>query len=211
MRNIAKGREPASLTQHRQTPHANYDNYQHKDALRQCLVSEQRGICCYCMRSIHPTEGLMKIEHWHSKSRYPQEQLLYSNLLGSCMGGDGQRESVRHCDTAKGTKDLSLNPAMRDHHVEEQIRYLPDGTISSSDVPFRDELTSVLNLNAANLKNGRLAALRGLQGMLRTRGGLTKQHWQKLLEEWSGTSHANDLQPFCGVIVYWIKKKLARL
>lgn len=211
MRNIAKGREPASLTQHRQKPHADYDNYEDKNTLRQCLVSEQRGICCYCMRPIHPVEGSMKIEHWHSQNRTPHEQLVYSNLLGSCMGGDGQRESVRHCDTAKGTKDLSRSPAIRDHHVEEQIRYLSDGTIGSSDVNFSGELNGVLNLNAAHLKNGRLAALRGLQGMLRKRGGLTKQHWQKLLEEWSGTSHANDLQPFCGVIVYWIKKKLGRL
>jgi hypothetical protein len=153
----------------------------------------------------------MKIEHWRSQDGYPVEQLIYSNLLGSCMGGDGQRDSVRHCDTAKGNKDLSRNPANRDHPVEEVIRYLSDGTIASSDAAFDDELSDVLNLNAAHLKNGRAAALHALQEMMKKRGMLNKQRWEKLLGEWSGTSHMNDLQPFCGVIVYWVRKKLARL
>jgi uncharacterized protein (TIGR02646 family) len=210
MRSIVKGHEPASLTQHRATPQATYENYRDKDTLRVSLVSEQRGLCCYCMQSIRPTEGSMKIEHWHSQDRYPVEQLIYLNLLGSCMGGDGQRDSVRHCDTAKGNKDLSRNPANRDHHVEEVIRYLSDGTIASSDATFHDELSDVLNLNAAHLKNGRAAALHALQEMMKKRGTLNKHRWEKLLEEWSGTSHTNDLEPFCGVIVYWIRKKLAR-
>jgi uncharacterized protein (TIGR02646 family) len=210
MRNIVRVRVPASLTQHRATPQATYENYREKDTLRASLVSEQRGICCYCMQSIRPVEGSMKIEHWHSQGGYPDEQLVYSNLLGSCMGGDGQGESVKHCDTAKANKDLSRNPANPDHHVEEVIRYLSDGTIASSDATFHDELRDVLNLNAAHLKNGRAAALHALQEMMKKRGTLNKQRWEKLLEELTGSSHTNDLQPFCGVIVYWIRKKLAR-
>ena len=212
MRNITKGVEPPSLAQHRLTSHADYDNLSHadKDTLRQCLVTEQRGLCCYCMQSIRPVEGSMKVEHWHCQDNYPDEQLAYSNLLGSCMGGDGQRDSVKHCDTSKGNRDLSRNPANRDHHVEELIRYLPDGTITASDEMFNAELSVVLNLNAAHLKNGRVAALRALQEMMRKRGTLNRQRWERLLGEWNGQSHTNDLRPFCGVIVYWIRKKLAR-
>lgn len=44
MRNITKGREPASLTQPRAIPSADYDNDQDKDTLRACLVSEQRDL-----------------------------------------------------------------------------------------------------------------------------------------------------------------------
>jgi len=210
MRNITKGREPTSLTHHRATPLADYDNYLDKDTLRAFLVSEQRGICCYCMQAIQPVDGAMKIEHWRSQYQHPGDQLIFSNLLASCMGGDGQRNSVKHCDTAKGYKDLCRNPANRDHHVEELIHYLGNGTITSPDAQFNGELSNVLNLNAALLRNGRTAALRALQKMLSVRGSLTKQQWEKLLGEWSGTSHTNDLQPFCGVIVYWIRKKLAR-
>ncbi len=152
----------------------------------------------------------MKIEHWHSQQDFPGEQLTYSNLLASCMGGDGQRDAVKHCDTAKKNQSLSRNPANPDHHVEEQIHYLSDGRIASTDAAFDAELSGVLNLNVSLLRNGRLAALRALQKALRVRGTLTKQQWERLLAEWSGTSHTNDLRPFCGVIVYWIRKKLAR-
>ncbi len=211
MRNITKGHEPASLTEHRQTPLADYDNYQDKDTLRAGLVAEQRGICCYCMQPIRPVEGSMKIEHWHSRYDFPGEQLTYSNLLASCMGGDGQRDAVKHCDTAKGNKVLSRNPAGPDHHVEELVHYFSDGRIASPDAVLDAELSDVLNLNVSLLCNGRLAALRALQKALRMRHGtLTTRQWEKLLEEWSGTSHTNDLRPFCGVIVYWIRKKLAR-
>jgi uncharacterized protein (TIGR02646 family) len=210
MRNITKGREPASLTEHRQTSFADYDNYRDKDALRTGLVSEQRGICCYCMQQIHPVEGSMKIEHWHSQQDFSGEQLTYSNLLASCMGGDGQPEAVKHCDTAKGNRVLSRNPADPDHHVEELIHYWSNGRIASTNATLDAELNNVLNLNVSLLCNGRLSVLRALQKALRMRGTFTKRQWERLLEEWSGTSHTNNLRPFCGVIVYWIRKKLTR-
>ncbi len=53
MRTILKGREPASLTEHRATPGADYDGYRDKDTLRAHLVAEQRGLCCYCLSRIY--------------------------------------------------------------------------------------------------------------------------------------------------------------
>ena len=60
MRNITKGVEPPSLAQHRLTPQADYGNLSpaDKDTLRQCLVTEQRGLCSYCMQSIRPRPRL---------------------------------------------------------------------------------------------------------------------------------------------------------
>ncbi|HQN20060.1 MAG TPA: hypothetical protein PKV86_13000, partial [Syntrophobacteraceae bacterium] len=80
MRAITKGAEPPSLTAHRQTPNCDYDNYPDKAALRQALVREQRGICCYCMGRIRNDSTEMKIEHWRCQSGYPDEQLIYRNL-----------------------------------------------------------------------------------------------------------------------------------
>lgn len=82
------------------------------------------------MQVIRPVDGAMKIEHWRSQEQHREDRLTYSNLLAAWMGGDGLRISVKHCDTAKGNQDLSRNPANPDHHVEEQIHYLGDGTIS---------------------------------------------------------------------------------
>jgi len=31
-----------------------------------------------------------------------------------------------------------------------------------------------------------------------------------MLDDWNGTSHNGELKPFCQVIVYWLKKRLAR-
>jgi hypothetical protein len=45
MRNIVKGTEPQSLTQHRMTDPTDYDGYPDKEGLRSSLVAEQRGIC----------------------------------------------------------------------------------------------------------------------------------------------------------------------
>ena len=113
MRDISKGDEPLSLTEHRCQPHADYDNYSDKDALRASLVSEQRGLCCYCLARIRPSVDHMKIEHWHSQSECSAEQLDYSNLLGACLGNVGKPRSKQHCDTFKGHAPLSRNPCPR--------------------------------------------------------------------------------------------------
>lgn len=52
MRNIQKKSEPKSLTQHRANTNSDYDNYPQKQDLRDTLVGEQKGICCYCMQRI---------------------------------------------------------------------------------------------------------------------------------------------------------------
>src|SRR6185503_7431921 len=127
MKQISKAAEPPSLTAHRKTRFADYQNYAAKDDLRQTLVAEQRGLCCYCVGRINVGLEKMKIEHWQSQSRFPAQQLNYRNLLGACSGGDGLPGGLQHCDTRKGNRDLSWNPAEPAHHVETRLRYELDG------------------------------------------------------------------------------------
>src|SRR5262245_3620021 len=102
MRAITKGPEPPSLTTHRLTPHSDFDNYENKHTLRHALVTEQRGLCCYCMGRLRNGPTTMKIEHWRSQAHYPDEQLNYQNLLGACLGGgEGKPSHFQHCDTRK--------------------------------------------------------------------------------------------------------------
>jgi hypothetical protein len=61
VRQIVKVAEPASLTAHRRNPPCDYDNYVSKDDLRHALVTEQRGLCCYCMGRVHNGPMTMKI------------------------------------------------------------------------------------------------------------------------------------------------------
>lgn len=208
MRNIVKGREPASLTEHRVQKHADYDNYQDKDTLRAYLATEQHRICCYCMGPIAPSRDSMKIEHWRPQEdpMYRRLQLDYSNLLGACCGGDGQPDADRTCDTAKGMLLLSRNPADPMHNVQALVHYDTKGRIRSTNSSFDDEINRVLNLNSAGLINSRISELRAFQKAIRIRGGFTRPQLQKIL-----AAETDRSRPYCGVIIDWVQRKLARL
>lgn len=210
MRTIVKGREPASLAEYRASRGANYGAYRDKDALRTSLVNEQRGLCCYRLSRIRPEIGSMKIEHWHSQERHDAEQLDYTNLLASCMGNEGKRRRDQHCDTQKGMSEISRNPANPLHRVEEMISFGGDGSVSSVDPTFCRELDEVLNLNLAFLKNNRKATLGAFMDALPKAGELRRHRLERWLREWNGESGNGDLQPFCQVVVYWLRKRLAR-
>ena len=210
MRAIAKNQEPASLAQHRCNQFADYDNYADKQALRQSLVAEQRGLCCYCLSRITPEAGRMKIAHWHSQNQHPDEQLDYLNLLGACLGGQGKSPLLQHCDTRQGNRDISKNPANPAHQVERLIHFEGDGTITSDDVRFNGELNETLNLNTKFLKNNRKATLDAFKMTLDKRGQpppLTLERW---LREWNGETRAGELQPFCQIVVYWLRKRISQ-
>lgn len=211
MRTIFKEGEPASLTTHRCTSHADYGNYRDKDTLRSQLFREQRGLCCYCLSRIRPAAEAMKIEHWQSQDEFPGEQLYYSNLLGACLGSTGQPNGLQHCDTRKGNSLLSRNPGNPAHRVESFVRYEGGGRIMSDDPAFNSELENVLNLNTAFLKNNRKATLEGFHLALNKRGELQRITLERWLRDWNGESDANELRPFCQVVVYWLRKRLARL
>jgi uncharacterized protein (TIGR02646 family) len=156
---INKDAEPNSLKRHRAQTHSDYDNYAQKHELRGALVKEQRGLCCYCTGRIRANSTEMKIEHWQCQAVYSQHQLVYGNLLGACLGGEGQPAADQHCDTKKANHDLKWNPANAAHVIESRLRYLADGTIESTDDEFNTQINDVLGLNLSNLKNSRKAVL----------------------------------------------------
>lgn len=210
MRRIVKQPEPQSLTQHRANTHSDYNNYQQKDELRAHLAAEQGAICCYCLRRIHPNSDGMKIEHWHCQTTYPHEQLDYGNLLGACLGGQGEPPHLQHCDTKKGDLDLARNPATAAHNIEAFISFLSDGSIESSDPVLKGQLTSVLNLNLLLLKRNRKAALDHFKDSLAGRGTLSKADLQREAAAWSAATNGR-LAEYCEVVLYWLRKRIARI
>ena len=211
MRSISKGAEPPSLTRHRLSSHADYDNYPDKDTLRRALTDEQRGICCYCMGRIHPHATAMKIEHWHCQTDYPAEQLDYRNLLAACPGHPHQPEAQTHCDTHKGNRPLSFNPADPGQRIEALLRFAGDGTIRADREDIDRELNEVLNLNLALLKNKRKATLDGfIQTLSKRQGELPAAELRRWLSQWDGSAGPGELRPYCQVVVYWLQKKLAK-
>jgi len=208
MRTIRKNAEPASLREYR-AGGGDYDDCPCKGDLREALVSEQRGICCYCMGRISSGFRQMKIEHWHPQQPpFLHEQLQYRNLLGACMGGEGEQPQKQHCDTRKGDRLLKWNPADPDRSIEDQVAFLADGRISSDDLQLNQELNSVLNLNVARLKENRLQTLDALKETLAR--NTTKNQLERLLREWNGESSGSPLPPYCQVVVQWLRKGLRR-
>lgn len=211
MTNIVKSSEPKSLATHRCSANANYDNYADKQSLRESLVAEQRGICCYCMSRITADPGKMKVEHWQSQANFPDQQLEYANLLGACSGGEGKPPKRQHCDTRKGLQPLSLNPAAPAHDVERILHYDADGAIRSSDSQFDKELNEILNLNDAPwLKANRKAALDGFLDSKPKQGDWDNISLEKWLAQWNGDVGAGELHPYCQIVVYWLRKRLKR-
>lgn len=215
MRAIVKGTEPKSLVEHRCQLSADYENFADKDSLREQLVKEQRGLCCYCMARITADSDRMKIEHWHSQSEFPHEQLIYGNLLAACRGvtqeagNDCVSPTNQHCDTRKGIHCLSRNPASPAHRIEDDVHFDGEGWIRSMHGEFDRELNEVLNLNLNVLRENRREVLRAFTKTLGTRP-LSRSRFQRLLADWNGDSDAGELRPYCQVVVYWLRKRLRR-
>ena len=212
MRSISKGHEPTSLLAHRQTPHSTYDNYPEKQELRDSLVTEQRGLCCYCLGRVKSDAASMKIEHWRCQSGFRGLELDYRNLLAACRGGEGGPKRRQHCDTRKGDQDLDWNPADPTHRIETRIGYGTDGSIYSDEERFNTQLKDVLNLNLSELKAHRkrvldstLAWWRREKG--RIRGPVPKQRLRRKREEQVGG--IGELTPHAQVAAWWLDRKLA--
>jgi uncharacterized protein (TIGR02646 family) len=211
MRNIYKNPEPTSLTQHRCNTNTDYSNYAEKDDLRESLVNEQRGICCYCMQRIYPNLENMKIEHNQSQSpnKFPEKQLDYGNLLGACLGGTGKPRRDQHCDTRKGDDDISFNPADPARDVEALFKFPGSGRIEANDPQLQSEIDNILNLNHSRLVNNRKAVIDSFIQVLQSQKARNVD-FPKYLATWEGKD-GGQLEPFCQVVVYYLRKKIAKM
>jgi uncharacterized protein (TIGR02646 family) len=161
------------------------------------------------MNRISPEAEDMNVEHFHPQSLFPKEDLDYSNMLAACPGGDGNPPSKQHCDTLRGNKTLSRNPARAADRIEEFIHYLGDGTIESSDQALNKQLgKTVLNLNNARFVRNRRDILYDFQKSLGKKS-IKLAGWKRLEMEWGGGANGNKLPEYCGIVAYYIRKKLA--
>ena len=118
-----------------------------------------------------------------------------------------------------------MNPANPTHNVHGRLRYLVDGTITATDSVLEVEINGegsspeatahpqvrgVLNLNTASLKNSRRGELKAFTDLLTKRGKLTTPTLERLVKQWEGGPARGQLEPFSPVVVYWLRKKLAR-
>ncbi len=65
-----------------------------KEKVKESLLREQYGLCCYCMKRIDRHNS--HIEHFRPQSKYPSLVLDYQNLLLSCNGLTEEYENCGH-------------------------------------------------------------------------------------------------------------------
>ncbi len=212
---VIKSHEPQSLQHYRLQSGAVFDGQDFtpvKQDIREQLVAEQGYLCAYCMSRIEADDHQMKVEHWHSRKKYPEEQLSYANLLGCCCGNEGSPYSQAHCDTKKRDDDLLFNLAEPSHHSRMKIHYLGDGTVKSEDALFDRQLNEILNLNYSLLMDNRKSVWSSVTKTLsRITGKATRVQIEELLLKWRRKDGEGKLKEYSGVAIYYLNKKLQRV
>jgi uncharacterized protein (TIGR02646 family) len=209
---------PKSLIRHKAQPHSTYENYPEKDDLREALLKEQQYLCCYCMRRIQmPTEEKMKIEHFKPFSIYNGTKgkedltLNYGNLLATCKGGEGGLKGNFHCDKSKGNKEIRLNPT--DKSLMDLIKFTAAGEIYTNVKDLDTELDEVLCLNTYALKEERKEVWKAVEQVLKKQFGnktVTKSFINEKIRHWETVSERGEAKPFVAVVLYHLRKKLAK-
>ncbi len=220
---IIKKNEPNALIEYRVYPGAEYDGSNFtsiKQEIRDSLVKEQGYLCAYCMQRIEPNERQMRVEHWLCQANYPDKQLDYTNMLGCCCGNEiksvneNQEMNAQHCDTAKGSQDLLFNPSDALQHNRLKIRYQGDGLVFSSDAEFDEQLNMILNLNSEKhrLIENRKSVWKSVTAALSViKGSASRQQIQQFMTKWQRKNAKGELPAYCGVAIYYLKKKLQRV
>lgn len=217
MIHIKKGNEPRALTMYKQQIGAYYDNCP-KEEIRQALLKEQGFLCAYCMRRIDDKN--MKIEHWESQSSIDSQNINdnrsaekkkmdYRNMLGVCSGKWPGTDEMT-CDSHRGNVPLIVNP-LRVEYIEQILYKEQTGEIYADDMLINKDLDQTLNLNIALLKENRKVALQACKSQLsklRKNGKWNSTLLQKQFAHYSGVDENGKKQPYAGIIIWYLQKRL---
>jgi len=223
MKHIVKTTEPVSLTTHRSTPNANFDDC-NKEDIRLSLINEQGAICAYCMQRISNDwnnnlgKPKTEIEHYKSQDEYPELSLKYSNMLGVCNGNAGMTPRKQHCDKSKDLEKnkqylpLTINP--QNPNCERLIEYKASGLISSKNEIVNRDLNIILNLNEPDfVKNRKKAIDLAVQSIKNSIPEKRKnQSWNKAdirkeKDKWK-MLYNSEFRPYCQAVISYLEKCL---
>ncbi len=141
------------------------------------MLYEQGYICCYCERRIEQENS--HIEHFKPRSRFPEEELVYKNMLVSCQLALKPKEP-RHCGMLKGEwydEQWLVSPLTA--ACETRFRYTADGRVYPS--LDSDEAASV-TIEKLGLDIDKLRAFRRgvIAALLENSDDLEQEDYQKM-------------------------------
>ncbi len=217
MISINKGVEPNYLKSYKKLNNRHYEGGSlNKSEIQKQLLTEQKGLCAYCMGRIKVDDGKppnMIIEHYiprNGEHANHDLELEYTNMLGVCKGNKG-KDGKLHCDQSKkGALLKVLNPLDKD--IETKFKYLKNGRIDTIDgnSNVKDDI-DLLNLNEYFLTENRKIIINELieaYNRIRSFQNLSKRtnFINKRLRFWEKITDGN-LQPYCQVAITWLKNK----
>ncbi len=165
MRYIKKLPEPVRFTEWKKEANAEwtptFDNMASdvKEKLKESLIKEQRGICCYCESIL--VKNNSHIEHFRPQEKFEDLSLDYNNLLCSCQSNPKRGDPI-HCGSAKGNwfdDKMLISPLSPD--CASHFRYTADGHIfpaNDDDVAAKTTIEH-LALDCSKLVDSRKAVL----------------------------------------------------
>ena len=192
-----------------------YDTLRDIKSIRLSLLKEQGYICAYCMQRIEDNSLKTGIEHWKTRDDYNAEgdnegTLDYNNLIAVC---EGKTAGFEHCDTIRGKTNpkLTINPT--DKRLIEQISFLKNGKIESTNVDIEKDLNEHLKLNLQLLQDNRKKALNDVQKAfdILCKGKKQEQSEnikKRIVQNFMGKNESGYFEPYCAIVAYIYKKYL---
>jgi uncharacterized protein (TIGR02646 family) len=182
------------------------------------LLTEQNGICAYCMRSINLKNAT--IEHIIGQSYIDkkgkkvgkEQDTNYDNMLAVCQGKYCLNNT--HCDSSrskyqKNNPLLSLSPLNKQQM--NRIKFTQSGVIYyeeiDKDSTQNKDLDRILNLNCDAIKESRSRILHIVISTL-IKHNFNSKFAQKELEYWENKN--NPYRAYCQVAIFTLKKYIKK-
>jgi uncharacterized protein (TIGR02646 family) len=203
MKYIVKQAEPNALTEWKALANENwlrtYDTLSGsvKKAVKDALIAEQGGICCYCERELHDEDS--HLEHFQPQHDPNVDPLDFSNLLCSCQNRLNKGEP-RHCGNLKGDwfdPLLLISPLQAD--CASHFVYYGDGRIqANAETNLAAQTTiSKLGLDIAKLNSLRKQAIEPFLDPV-----LSAEEFQEFVKLYLHKDNRGRFQPFWTTIAY---------
>lgn len=174
--------------------------------LREELIREQGGICCYCMKRIDLSSS--HIEHFLPKSKREDIDLDYSNLFASCNG----MGIVCDEDYCGHKKDQWFIPNMISPSniiIETLFKFSPDGeihTIQRSPLSnIAKEMKDNLGLDSYHLNRNRRQAIEASEYLDEIE--YTSEEIQTFIDYYANMDNGKYM-PYCKAIIDCLKTLL---
>ncbi|MRG97564.1 hypothetical protein [Polyangium spumosum] len=219
MRPIHKRTEPRTVTETREATTTNlarkdtartaFDQIDKEEA-RKALVEEQGWLCAFCMRRIDEGDRetsrttTMKIAHRVPLDVDPRRALDWTNLLGSCDGGERSGGLYCTCDLRQRSTALTVDPAKASSvaRLKLERRGKERGLfLTSDDAALKVDVEQTLGLNDGNLSELRQTTWDAFLAAVKR--AHPSKHWDhatriSFLEKWR--FDGKKLRQFVGVV-----------